>query len=116
MAENTDEKIGKIHDTVTGIRLEFEGMRGEQKATNKSVDTLCKSLDTYSKGTEKRLSNIESDLGNRTPDDPAVFSQIQALQAFRRRVTTNGKAIWAFLASLILLGISQIAGFFGKGN
>jgi len=121
MAEfNTDEQIGKIHDTVTGIRLEFRDLNAAQKATNKSVDDLCGKLGKYAEGTEKRLGNIEEDLGSRIPDDPTAFSQIQGLQGFRQRTTSILNRLWGFVASAVLaivtMILSQIFGWFGKGN
>ena len=117
MAEsNTDEKIGKIHDTVTGIRLEFADFKAEQKLTNKSVDTLCTKLDKYVDATEQRVGNLEKDVGNRLPDDPSVFSQLQSINGFRKRTIMALKLVWGFLTSVALALISQLFGLFGKGS
>ena len=117
---NTDLQITKIHDTVTGIRLDFgefkAELKGEQKATNKSVEDLCKTVDSYSAGAELRLSSLEINLGNKIPDDPTAFSQIQTLQGFRKQTLSRMRAIWGFIASLILLLVSQFLNVFGKGH
>lgn len=115
MTDRTDVQLAEINKTVTGIRVEFAEHKSEQKATNKSVETLCGKIDGYVTGTEKRFIEIEKDLGNRIPDDPTAFSQLQSLQAFKKRIRTNGRALWAFVGSLVLLGISQLTGFF-KGH
>ncbi len=115
MTENTDKNLGTIFDTVHDIKIELNDLTHEQKATNKSVDDLCKSLDRYSVGTEQRLSQVESDLGNRIPDDPTAFSQVQTLQSRTRRHENFIKSTWAFLSALVLLVVSQIFGWI-KGH
>ena len=115
MAESDiDAEFKRINDTVNGMRLEFVEMKGEMKATNVAVKGICTSLDGYSKSTEDRLTKVEQDLGNRIPDEPTAFSQLQTHNGFVKRTIANGRAIWAFIGSLVLLGISQLAGLFGK--
>ena len=98
------------------MRLEFTEMKGELKATNKSVDELCVSLDGYSKSTEGRLLNLEQDIGNRIPDDPTVFSQLQTVNGFRKRTTMGLKMLWGLFTGIVILIISQLFGLFGKGH
>ena len=121
MAEsNTDKQIGKINETMTGIRLEFADMKAEQKLTNKSVETLCEKLDGYAEGTEKRLGNLEEDVGNRIPDDPTAFSQIQGLQSHKKRTDSLMNRLWGLVSGAVVaifaLIASQVFGWFGKGN
>ena len=120
MADDIDAKVTGIKDTVNDLQLsvtnDITEMKGELKATNKTLDTLCTSLDGYAKSSEERLLTIEHNLGNRIPDDPNVFSQLQTLQAYKKRTSTNAKAVWAFIGSLVLMGISQVTSFFGKGD
>jgi len=111
-----DSQINKIHDTVTGIRLDFVELKAEQKAANKAVDTLCETINRYSKGTEKRLSTIEENLGNKIPDDPDAFSQIQTLQGFRKRSAIGLKMIWGLLSGAILMLFNEVFGWFHKGH
>ena len=120
MADDIDAKVTGIKDTVKDLHLsvtkDITEMKCELKAMNKPLDTLCTSLDGYAKSSEERLLTIEHNLGNRIPDDPDVYSQLQTLQAYKRKTIANGKAVWAFLVSLLLLGVSQVATFFGKGD
>lgn len=114
-----DAKFTAIQDTVHGIHVNFTEMKGELKATNKSVDTLCVSLDGYVKSTESRLLNMEQDLGNRIPDDPNVYSQLQKLNGFRKRTVSGLKMLWGLGTGILLLIFGQIAnalGWFGKGH
>ena len=117
MAESDiNAEVKSISDTVTGIRLDFVETKGEIKATNKSVGDLCGKLDRYAVGTEKRLEAIESDVGNRIPDDPTAFSQIQSLQGYRRRTSAGLKMLWGLFSAIVLMGLSEIFGWFKKGN
>ena len=117
---NTDKQIGQIQETLTAIQLEFKGMNGEQKATNKSVDTLCVKLEEYVDGTEKRLNNLEENLGNRIPDDPTAFSQLQGLQGFKQRTNSMINRLWGLVSGAVLaivsLVLSQVFGWSGKGD
>ncbi len=117
---NTDKQIRKIHDTLTDIRLEFRDLNAAQKATNKSVDDLCEKLDGYAEGTEKRVGNLEEDVGNRIPDDPTAFSQIQGLQGFKKRTDSMLNRLWGLVSGAVVaifaLIASQVFGWFGKGN
>jgi hypothetical protein len=116
MSEKTDAQIEKTNETVMNLQLtitkEFTELKGEQKATNLAVSNLCGKIDGYVTSTEDRFKAVEDNIGHRLPDDANVFSQLQKLQAHRSRIMSHAKALWAFIASLILLGVSQIAGLF----
>ena len=113
---NTDKHIGKINETLTEIRIDSAKNEERLKTTNESVKTLCGKLDKYVEATERRLGSIEDDIGDKGPDDPTVFAQLQTLSAYKKRTSANAKAVWAFIGSLVLLGISQVTSFFGKGD
>ncbi len=111
-----NSEVKSISDTVTGIRLDFVETKGEIKATNKAVGDLCGKLDRYVDGTEKRLTSLELDVGNRIPDEPTAFSQLQTLNGFRKRSVAGVTMLWGLVMTAVAAFVSQLFGLFGKGN
>lgn len=116
MPENSDEKFGKIHDTVHGMQLDFVSMKKDQEATNKSVQDICGKLDRYADGSEKRLTALESNLGSRIPDDPTAFSQLQSHAGFIKRSQARLTMLGGVVVTILLALVSQLFGLIGKGR
>ncbi len=109
-----DSTEKQIHDTVVGIKLDVKDIQKDQQHTTEAVNNLCGELKGYAKGTEKRLGIIEGDLGNRNPNDPTAFSQLQSHTGSLSRIGGGVKIAWGFITATIAALAAQLFGLFGK--
>ena len=86
----------EIRDKLHDLEMQVQGLRKDQESSSRDVNRLCEKVEKYTEVTQSQISKMaeatqtqigkmNDDIGNRPPDTPDAFAQIQSLNSFASR-------------------------------
>lgn len=118
MPAQRDDQVGHKLDRITQLQYETKTQVSRLSDAQDRQATDLSKLRTDVKEevgvTKSRVRQLEADLGDRPPDTPTAFAQLQSLQGFAARTKWIGSTIVGLIVTAFGAVLAWILGLFTR--